>query len=408
MGFPFYIARRYLFSEKSHHAINLISLISVCGVVVATAALVCALSVMNGFHTVIFSMFGNLDPELKITPRTGKVFRPDSATMRQLKEHPSVCVLSEVLQDNALTRYRERQVIATVKGVDAHYRESTSIDGVLIDGQFILRDEVTGYATLGIGLASALGVNAGFTAPLEIYAPKRDEQVNLINPSASFNVEYCYITGVFRTDQQAYDEALMLVPIELTRSLFNYENEVSAIELRLKDKANPTAVKKQIRNLLGENYLVNDRYEQQETSYRMMQSEKWMIFLILCFILVIALFNMVGSLSMLMIEKQDDIRTLRSLGADDFLIRRIFLLEGWMISAFGAITGVALGLILCILQEELGLIKMGEAGTFVIDNYPVEVAPTDLLVILAAVLSIGFLSAWYPVYYLGDRWIRKP
>ncbi|MDR2811171.1 MAG: ABC transporter permease [Tannerellaceae bacterium] len=407
MSFPFYIARRYLFSEKSHNAINIISLISVCGVMVATAALVCALSVMNGFNTIIFSMFGSLDPELKITPRTGKVFNPASEEIQKLRQHPGIAVLSEVLQDNALIRYKDRQVIGTIKGVDEHYRQSTSIDSVLIDGQFILSDEVTGYATLGIGLASALGINAGFMAPLELYAPKRNEQVNLANPSTSFHVEYSYIAGVFRTDQQAYDEAFMLVPLSTTRSLFDYENEVSAIELRLTDKANLSAVKKQIRALLGEEYTVSDRYEQQEVSFRMMQSEKWMIFLILCFILVVALFNMVGSLSMLMIEKQDDIRTLRSMGAGDALIRRIFLLEGWMISASGALIGVVVGLILCLLQQELGLITMGAAGTFVIDNYPVKVEASDIAVILVTVLSIGFLSAWYPVYYLGDRWIKK-
>jgi ABC-type lipoprotein release transport system permease subunit len=407
MSFAFYIARRYLFSEKSHNAINVISFISVCGVVVATAALVCALSVMNGFNTIVFSMFGSLDPELKITPRTGKVFNPASEEIQKLRQHPGIAVLSEVLQDNALVRYRERQVIGTIKGVDGHYSQSTSIDSILIDGQFILSDEVTGYATLGIGLASALGVNAGFMAPLELYAPRRNEQVNMANPSTSFNVEYCYIAGVFRTDQQAYDETFMLVPLAITRSLFNYDNEVSAIELRLTDKASLPAVKKQIRALLGDNYTVSDRYEQQEVSFRMMQSEKWMIFLILCFILVIALFNMVGSLSMLMIEKQDDIRTLRSMGAGDFLIRRIFLFEGWMISASGALTGVAAGVILCLLQQELGLIKMGTAGTFVIDNYPVEVALSDIVIIFATVLAIGFLSAWYPVYCLGDRWIKK-
>lgn len=407
MNFPFYIARRYLFSKKSHNAINIISLISVCGVLVATAALVCALSVMNGFNTIVFSMFGSLDPELKITPRTGKVFDPASEEIQKLRQHPGVAVVSEILQDNALIRYKERQVIGTIKGVDEQYRQSTFIDSILIDGEFVLSDEVTGYATLGIGLASALGVNAGFMAPLELYAPRRNEQVNMSNPSASFNVEYAYIAGVFRTDQQAYDEAFMLVPIAITRSLFNYDSEVSAIELRLAASSNPSAVKKQIRALLGKDYIVSDRYEQQEVSFRMMQSEKWMIFLILCFILVVALFNMVGSLSMLMIEKQDDIRILRSMGAGDALIRRIFLFEGWMISAFGALAGVSAGLILCLLQQELGLIKMGAAGAFVIDNYPVEVAPGDLLIILATVVSIGFLSAWYPVYYLGDRWIKK-
>ncbi|MDR1557870.1 MAG: ABC transporter permease [Tannerellaceae bacterium] len=407
MNFPFYIARRYLFSKKSHNAINVISLVSVCGVMVATLALVCALSVMNGFNRIIFSMFSSLDPELKISPRTGKVFDPDAEEIQALRQLPAIACLSEVLYDNALIRYNDRQVIGTIKGVDENYRLLTSIDSILIDGRFILSDEVTDYAIPGIGLASSLGIHAGFTAPLELYAPKRDKQVNLSNPATSFNLEYCYITAVFRTDQQVNDEALMLVPLSLTRSLFNYDKDVSAIELKLTEKANLRAVKKQIRALLGDDYLVRDRYEQQEVSFKMMQSEKWMIFLILCFILVIALFNMTGSLSMLMIEKQDDVQTLRNMGATDKLIRRIFLFAGWMISGFGALTGVLAGLILCFLQQELGLIRMGSAGAFVIDNYPVEVVPADILIILATVLSIGFLSAWYPVYYLGGRWLKR-
>jgi ABC-type lipoprotein release transport system permease subunit len=400
MYFPFYIARRYLFSRKSHNAINTVSLVSACGVMVATIALVCALSVMNGFNTLIFSMFGSLDPELKITPRTGKVFDPAEA--RERCRMPGIAVISEVLQDNALIRYGDRQVIGAIKGVDDHYRQLTSIDSILIDGQYKLSDEVTDYATPGIGLASALGINAGFTAPLELYAPKRNEQVNLSNPSTSFNVEYSFITAVFRTNQQVYDEGFMLVPLSLTRRLFNYEHEVSAIELRLADDARPSVVKKRLRALLGDAYVISDRYEQQDIYFKMMQSEKWITFLILCFILLIALFNLTGSLSMLMIEKQDDVRTLRAMGAGDRLIRRIFLLEGWLISGLGALAGVIAGLALCILQQEAGLIKMGAAGAFVIDNYPVEVAPADILIILTTVLGIGFLSAWYPVYHLGN------
>jgi ABC-type lipoprotein release transport system permease subunit len=260
---------------------------------------------------------------------------------------------------------------------------------------------------LGIGLASALGVNAGFVSPLELYAPKRDGKVNLSNPAASFNVEYSYIASVFQTNQQTYDEEYVIVPIALARSLFSYENEVSAVELKLTKGTNLHALKKQIRSMLGDGYAVSDRYEQQDIAYKMMRSEKWMIFLILCFILVVALFNMVGSLSMLMIEKQGDVQTLRNMGASDALIRRIFLFEGWMISGLGAVVGVIIGLILCFLQQEAGLIKMGATGSFIIENYPVKVMASDIAVILAAILSIGFLAAWYPVYCLGGRWLKK-
>ncbi|MDR1499768.1 MAG: FtsX-like permease family protein [Tannerellaceae bacterium] len=407
MTFPFYIALRYLFSKKSHNAINIISLVSVCGVALATAALVCALSVMNGFNIIVFSMFGSLDPDLKITAASGKTLDPSSVGIEKLRSLPGIAVVSEVLQDNALIRYNDRQVIGSIKGVDESYKRLTSVDSILVDGSFVLSDEVTDYATLGIGLAASLGINAGFVAPLEIYAPKRNEEVNMSSPSTSFNIEYAYITAVFRTDQQAYDESFMIVPISLARRLFDYEGEVSAVEIGLDKGSSMQAMKKEVRAILGDRYKVSDRYEQQEVSYRMMQSEKWIIFLILCFILVVALFNMVSSLSMLMIEKKGDVRILRAMGAGEGLIGRIFLLEGWMISVAGAVIGIVLGLALCILQEEFGLVRMGVAGTFVIDNYPVRVEPSDIGIILVTVLVTGFLSAWYPVYRIGGRWIRK-
>lgn len=408
MNFPFYIARRYLFSKKSHNAINIISMVSVCGVVVATIALVCALSVYNGFNDLVSTLFSSFDPELKITPRTGKVFDPTTQQMEQVKKMPEVASFCDVLQDNALVRYKERQGVATIKGVDDNFGQLSRIDSVLVDGEFKLSDEVANYATLGIGLASSLGINAGFVSPIEIYAPKRDEKVNLSNPASSFNQEYAFIGAVFCINQQMYDEEYMLVPISLARSLFRYDKEVSAIELRLVDGANVSAVSRDIKEILGDDYLVKDRFEQQAASFKMMQVEKWMTFLILSFILAIALFNVVGSLSMLMIEKQGDVRTLRNMGADDRLIRHIFLIEGWMISAFGALIGVVIGLVLCLLQQELGLIKLGQnAGAFIINAYPVRVAAGDIATVFITVLTIGFLAAWYPVHYLGRKWLNK-
>lgn len=411
MNFPFYIARRYLFSKKSQNAINIISMVAVCGVVIATIALVCALSVFNGFNDLVSTLFSSFDPELKITPRNGKVFDPASPEMQQVRKLPEVAYFSEVLQDNALVRYGDRQSIATIKGVDDTFSHLTRIDSVLLDskdGKFILHDEVVDYATLGVGLASLLGVKANFAAPLEIYVPKRDEKVNLSNPATSFNVEYAYIGGVYCINQQVYDEGFMIVPLSLARALFRYEKEVTAIEIGLSSGADRSAVQKQIKAVLGANYLVKDRYEQQEASFKMMQGEKLMTFLILCFILILAVFNVVGSLSMLMIEKQNDVRTLRNMGASDLLIRRIFLFEGWMISGFGALIGILIGLILCVLQQELGLIKLGQAaGSFIIDAYPVRVELRDVLTVLVTVLTIGFLAAWYPVHYLGKKWLNK-
>lgn len=383
-------------------------MVSVCGVVIATIALVCALSVYNGFNDLISNLFSNFDPELKITPRTGKVFDPAQPAIKQVCSLPEIASSCEILQDNALVRYRERQVIATLKGVDNHFSQLTAIDSVLIDGRFILQDEVVNYATLGIGLASALGVNAGFVSPLELYVPKRDEKVNLSNPATSFNQEYAYIGGVFCINQQIYDENFMIIPITLARDLFHYNNEVTAIELKLKDDSHLAQTQRHIQQILGDTFIVENRYEQQKASFKMMQVEKWMTFLILCFILTIALFNVVGSLSMLMIEKQQDVRTLRNMGADNVLIRRIFLFEGWMISGFGAFIGILIGVTLCLLQQSFGLIKLGEmSDAFIIDAYPVRVELSDIATVFLTVLIIGFLAAWYPVRYLGNKWINE-
>ena len=410
MNVPFYIAKRYLFSKKSHNAINVISTVSVCGVAVATMALVCALSVLNGFVSLVSSMLSNFDPELKIVPAHGKVFDPNEPAIQQVKALPEVALWCEVLQDNAQVRYRDRQLTAVVKGVDESFGQLTRIDSILIDsrdGKFVLADEVVNYATLGVGTAFALGVRPNYADPLEIYAPKRDEKVNMANPVASLNLEYAFVGGVYATNQQMYDENFLLIPLSMARSLFRYEKEVSAVELALRPGANLNSVKSQIKSLLGENFWVKDRYEQQEASFKMMQGEKWMIFLILCFILVLALFNVIGSLSMLMIEKKEDVRTLRNLGADDRLIRRIFLFEGWMISGLGALVGIGIGLALCLVQQEFGILKLGEAaGSFVIDAYPVRVEAGDIVLVFLTVLIIGFLAAWYPVRYLGRKWFE--
>ena len=407
MNLPFYIARRYLFSKKSHNAINIISMVCVCGVAVATTAVVCALSVYNGFGDLVAGMFGSFDPELKVTPRTGKVFDPATDAFRRVRQLKDVACFGEVLQDNALIRYRDRQDIAVIKGVDSNFRHLTSIDSILIDGSFALSDEAADHATLGVGLSAKLGVKPRFSAPVEIYVPKRDEKVNLSNPATSFNTGYAYVSGVFVTNQQVYDEGVMILPIALVRRLLKYDREVSAIELKLADGADVASVKREIQTMLGGEFVLQDRYEQQEASFKMMQVEKWMTFLILSFILAIALFNVVGSLSMLMIEKKDDVRTLRNMGAGDRLIRRIFLFEGWMISGIGAVAGILTGLALCFLQQRFGFIKLGQtAGTFIIDAYPVRVVFTDLLVTFVSVLTIGLIAAWYPVRYLGKRWFE--
>jgi lipoprotein-releasing system permease protein/zinc transport system substrate-binding protein len=392
MPFSFVIAKRYFFSKKSHHAINLISMISVCGIAIATLAMVCVLSVFNGFHDLVQDMFGAFDPELKILPTRGKVFDSNAHEIQQVKKMPEIAVFSECLEDNVLVKYGDKQAVAVMKGVPDNFNQLTNIDSILLDGTFKLSDEVNNYANFGRGLADNLGVNAAFIYPVEIYTPKRKENFNMANPNPA--MELAYISSVFEVEQPVYDNQYLLVPLSLSRELFQYETEVSAVELKLKENVNLSRVQKKIQAVLGDTFLVKNQYEQQESSFKMMSIEKWMTFLILCFIMTIALFNIVGSLSMLIIEKKQDIATLRNLGADHKLITRIFLIEGWLISIIGGVIGVVLGIILCFAQQVFGLLKLGTQTSIF---YPVRIAAGDIFFILLTVIVLGCFAAIYPV-----------
>lgn len=409
MNFPFYIARRYLFSKKSHNAINVISAISVCGVALATLALVCTLSVFNGFQDLVTTFFTAFDPQLKITAVRGKIFDGQDKRVLQLKKMPDVEVYSESLEDNVMVQYQGRQAMAVVKGVEDNFDQLTPIDSILFGrGDLLLHDEVVDYAIPGIQLLSTLGSGIRFLDPLEIYAPRRGAKVNMANPSTAFVTGNLFSSGlVFAVNQEKYDASYILTSIDFARRLFQYTTEVSAINLKLKAGADTDAVKKHIQDLLGDDFLVQDRYEQQADTYRIMEIEKLISYLFLTFILMIACFNVIGSLSMLIIDKRDDVVTLRNLGASDRQIVRIFLFEGRMISFFGAFAGVVLGLLLCWLQQEYGLIALGSSGSFVVDAYPVSVHASDVLLIFITVLLIGFLSVWYPVRFLSKRLLNK-
>lgn len=409
MNFPFYIARRYLFSKKSHNAINVISAISVCGVALATLGLVCTLSVFNGFQDLVTTFFTAFDPQLKITAVRGKVFDGQDKRVLQLKKMPDVEVYSESLEDNVMVQYQGRQAMAVVKGVEDNFDQLTPIDSILFGrGDLLLHDEVVDYAIPGIQLLSTLGSGIRFLDPLEIYAPRRGAKVNMANPSTAFVTGNLFSSGlVFAVNQEKYDASYILTSIDFARRLFQYTTEVSAINLKLKAGADTDAVKKHIQDLLGDDFLVQDRYEQQADTYRIMEIEKLISYLFLTFILMIACFNVIGSLSMLIIDKRDDVVTLRNLGASDRQIVRIFLFEGRMISFFGAFAGVVLGLLLCWLQQEYGLIALGSSGSFVVDAYPVSVHASDVLLIFITVLLIGFLSVWYPVRFLSKRLLNK-
>jgi len=383
-------------------------MVSVCGVVVATIAMVCTLSVYNGFKGLNTTFFSVFDPDLKITPVEGKVFDPTTEEMKRVCLLPEIQLCCDVLHENALVSYGDRQEICILKGVDSTFRDLVKIDQVIIDGGFVLNDGDFACGVLGIGLTNSLGINVSFVRPLEINMPIRDRQINMANPSTSIQVEYALIKGVFHTNQSAYDERFMFVPLSLMRSMLNYEKEVSALELKLVPGANVSLVKSQIKNIVGSGFEVKDRHEQQDATYKMVQIEKWVTYLMLCFILVLALFNVLGSLAILMIEKEEDVRKLRSMGADNKLINRIFLVEGWMISLLGAVIGIVIGLLLCFLQQYFGFIKMGEtAGVLVIDAFPVEVEWQDVLIIFVTVVIMGFTSVLYPVHYLGKKWLNK-
>ncbi len=407
MNLSFHIAKRYLFSKKSHNAINIISSVAVCGVAVATMAMICSMSVFNGFEDLVSKMFSSFDPELKITPVKGKVFDSQSPEIIEIKKLPEIQIFSEVLEDNVLLKYEDRQVPGTLKGVSDNFNKLVPIDSSLFDGTFKLSDSSNYYATLGIGIAFKLGAHAGAVYPIEIYAPDRNSKINALNPLSSFKNEAVYMSGIFQIDQPVYDDNIVIVPIELTKSLFDYNNEISSLEIKLKSEKDIEKTQKTIGKILGENFEVKNRYQQQEASFKMMSIEKWMTFLILCFILIIAIFNIIGSLSMLVIEKQKDVITLRNMGADNQLISWIFLFEGWMISIIGAIIGIIFGVLLCLIQQYFGLLKLSDVdGTFVVDAYPVQVIFTDALFVFFTVMAIGFLGALYPVYYLSKKWLK--
>ena len=410
MNLPFYIARRYLFSKKKHNAINIISGISVCGVALATLALVCTLSVFNGFQDMVAGFFTAFDPELKITIREGKVFEPQGAAFQEVRSLPEIGVWTETLEENAMVQYKDRQAMAIIKGVEDNFEELTSIDSLLYGaGEFILHDSIVDYGVLGVELISELGTGLQFVDPLQVYAPKRNVRVNMANPSASFNRDYLFSPGVvFVVNQQKYDARYILTSLSFARNLFNYDTEVSAVELKLKPGTDVTAVQRKIARILGDEFVVLDRYEQQADVFRIMEIEKFISYLFLTFILAIACFNVIGSRSMLILDKREDVETLRNLGADDRLIARIFLFEGRLISLFGALSGIVLGLLLCYIQQRFGIISLGGGnGSFIVDAYPVSVHVTDVVLIFITVITVGFLSVWYPVHYLTRRLLKK-
>jgi lipoprotein-releasing system permease protein len=403
MNFPFFISRRYLVAKKSKNAINIISMISIVGVTVGTAALIVVLSVFNGFDGVIKSMYNSFDPDLKLTPASGKVFSVNDERLQKIREHEAVYDIAESLEDNALLRYDDQQYPAIVKGVSDNFSDISGVDTMLVVGDFILKHKNNPYAIVGQGVAHFLSLNINYIDPLVIYVLKRDAKVSM-NPEQILNRNYIFPSAVFGI-QQEFDTKYVLVPLDFARDLFDYQNELSAFEIKLKPGFNLKQVQNEIMEIAGDDYLVQNRYQQHETFYKIMKSEKFYIFLILTFILIVASFNIIGSLTMLIIEKKEDIATFRSLGADLNTIRNIFFTEGWLITLVGAILGLTLGGLICWLQIKFGFVRLQGAGSFIIDAYPVKLIWTDFILILITVAFIGYFAAWYPVRYITKRFV---
>ncbi|MCW4103044.1 FtsX-like permease family protein [Segatella copri] len=406
MNFPFFIARRYLFSKKSTHVINVISSISVIGVAVATMALVIVLSVFNGFHDLVASLFTSFDPQLKVVPVEGKTAPADDPILTKIRLLPQVDVATETVEDQALAIYNDHQAMVKIKGVDDNFAELSHITDILYgDGSFSLHAANLEYGIVGIRLAQNLGIGAQWDGFLKIYAPKKEGQLDMTTPGDGFVVDSLNSPGVlFAVKQAKYDKNYIITSISFARNLFGQQGMLSDLELRLKPGSNLDAVKAEMQQIAGNKYKVLDRFEQQEDTFKIMSIEKMIAYIFLTFILVVACFNIIGSLSMLIIDKKNDVVTLRNLGANDKQITRVFLFEGRMIAVIGAVIGIGLGLLLCFLQQQYGFVRLGDSeGSFIVDAYPVSVHYSDVAIIFVTVIAVGWLAVWYPVRALSKR-----
>jgi len=401
---PLYIAKRYLFAKKSRNAINVISAVSVAGVTVGTMALIIILSVFNGLEKMVTGIFNTFDPDIKITATQGKTFIPDTARLNLLSKTEGIDVWSLTIEENALLKYEERQYIATIKGVDDKYADVTEIDSCMFEGQFMLKSEKgRQFAVPGVGVAQSLGIRVNFIAQLMIILPRKDASLNM-NPEDALKRRFLIPSGIFEIEKE-FDSKYVYVPLDFAQELTEAYDAVTAIEVKFSGTADPVMVQRTVKKIYGDEFRVQNRYEQQEIFYKVMKSERLAIFLILTLILVIASFNIIGSLTMLIIEKQRDIEILRSLGANNDLIRKIFIFEGWLISIIGALAGIFLGFLICWIQQRYGLVKL-QSNSLIMDAYPVVMKLRDFIVVPATVLLIGYWAAWYPVRYLTKKFLK--
>lgn len=408
MNLSLYIAGRYLFSKKSHQVINIISAVAIAGIALATAAMICALSVFNGFQGLVEKQFTAFDPDIKITAAKGKSFLTDTPEIEKACNTEGVEMVSFSVEDNALIEYNGRQTMAVIKGIDSNFEKLTNIKGALHgNGEFILEDSICSYAVMGGELVNRLGCGLMFSAPLEVFAPNRNSKINLTMPAKNFKKGKLYSSGLaFIVNQPRYDAGYILVSNEFARKIFRRKaNEATSLQIKLLPGADGKKAKRELEAVLGSSFTVQDRYEQQNDVYKVMQIEKLLSYILLTFILLVACFNIVGSLSMLIIEKRDNMNTLRSLGAENRTIANIFVYEGMIISAIGAVTGIAAGVALCLAQQQFGIISMGGGGNFVVDSYPMEIEAGDVMVTFATVIAAGIAAVWLPVKILTRKFV---
>ena len=408
MNFPFYIARRYLFAKKSHNVINVISAISVAGIMLASFALICTLSVFNGFHDLVESLFRDFDPELKIVPATGKFFSIDDERIEEAKNLDFIDVYTFTLEEQALISYKSKQQIAMIKGVEESYHDLVGIENLLRGkGIFMLEDAVCNYGIMGIGLVSRMDCGVSPSYPLKLYVPKKEGRISLSNPATSFNQASIYSPGVvFKVDQEKYDDNYVIISLELAQKLTDRTGEASALEIKTVEGTSQRKAIRELEAILGQDFKVQDRLHQQEDVFKVFKLEKFISYLFLTFILLIACFNIIGSLIMLMVEKQQDSKLLSSMGADRKTIERIFITNGVFISLIGAVSGLVLGIIAVVLQQKFGFISLGSTGNFIVDAYPVSIRTADILLVLVTVLVVSFLSV-RPIGPIARRFIRE-
>lgn len=401
------IAIRYLLSKKSHNAINGITLVASCGVAIITAAIICMLSVFNGFESLINSLCSNFDAELRIEPRRGKTFQDTDSLRNVILNTDGVEILSAVLEENILLSYGNHQIPAKMMGVDDAFAEVTQIQDIVAAGEYLLEDEVADYCSLGGGLATQLGAGSSFVRPISAYCPRRQGKIDLLNPDDAFIDGHLYCGSIFLVNQAEYDDNYCITSLDFARRMLDDSTLVSAYELKLRKGLDSERVKAAI-PLDSETFVIKTRYEQQADNYRIMQIEKWITFLIVIFILLIASFNVIGALSMLIIDKEDEIRILRNIGASDKMIRNIFACEGMLVSGIGAVSGIVIGVILCLLQERYGFITLGsDSSAYIVSSYPVELHWLDVLCAALAVFVIGIITTIYPLSVLNKRKIEN-